>query len=395
MNRKFEPVLDECLDSIQSGASVQACLARYPEHAEDLRPLLSLATAVRAVAHPRPNPSAVHANRQRMLLAVAERDARQPLLAGLFAWPWLRATLVLAVLILVVGFGARGLVAVSAGSLPGDNLYSVKRFAENVRYALTLDPVARQQLEAEFAVEREKEIRAVLDSGRLATLEFRGNLEAIGDGFWGVGRLEVLLTDQTVIVGEPTVGAMVLVQARSTSDGTLLALRLEVQSSPLPATLTATPTPRLSLTPTPTRPTASSTPTQPPTSTPEPTATPSPTHAVTEQPTAIASSTPEAVETQEPESTGEPGSTETEEPEPTREPEPTGTEEPEPTDEPGPTETEEPEPTDEPGPTETEEPEPTDQPAPTGTEEPEPTDEPAPTKTEEPDFLEPNPQYGH
>jgi hypothetical protein len=395
MNRKFETVFNECLDSIQAGESVEACLARYPEHAEALRPLLSLATAVRAVPLPRPNPLAVHASRQRMLRAVSERDARQPLLAGLFAWPWLRATLALAVLILVVGFGSRGLVAVSAGSLPGDNLYPVKRFAENVRYALTLDPVARQQLEAEFAAEREKEVRTVLDSGRLATVEFRGNLEAIGDGLWGVSGLEVILTDQTVIVGQPAVGAMVLVQARSAGDGTLLALRLEVQSLPLPATLTAAPTPRPSLTPTATRSTVTSTPTQPPTRTPAPTATPSPTRTATEEPTAVVSATPEAVETQEPESTDEPESTETEEPEPTREPEPTGTEEPEPTDEPGPTETEEPEPTDEPGPTETEEPEPTDEPAPTGTEEPEPTDEPAPTKTEQPDFLEPNPRYGH
>ena len=227
------------------------------------------------------------------------------MLAGLFKWPWVRATLALAALILVVGFGTGGLAAVSAGSLPGDNLYPVKRFAESVRYALTLDPVARQQLEAEFAAEREKEIRAVLDSGRSATVEFRGNLEAIGDGFWEVAGLEVILTDQTAVVGQPTVGAMVLVQARSAGDGTLLALRLEVQSSPLPATLTATATPRPTLTPTLTSPTASSTP-------------------------------------------HEPESTETEEPEPTRRPEPTGTEAPELTREPEPTETEEPETTHEP-----------------------------------------------
>jgi hypothetical protein len=304
-----------------------------------------------------------------MLRAVAAKNARQPLLAGLVKWPWVRATLALAALILVVGFGARGLVTVSADSLPGDNLYRVKRFAESVRYALTQDPVARQQLEVEFAAEREKEIRAVLDSGRLATVEFRGNLEVIGDGLWQIGGLEVILTDRTVVVGQPAVGAVVLVQARSAGDGTLQALRLEVQSSPLPATLTATATPRPTSTPTPERPTATSTPTRPPTRTPEPAATPSPTpsptHTTTEEPTATASSTPEPVETEEPESTPEPAATETEEPEPTRRPEPTETEEPESTHEPEPTETEEPESTHEPEPTETEEPE-TPEPEPTG-----------------------------
>ncbi len=355
MNRKFETVLDECLDRIQAGATVEACLARFPEHAEALHPLLRMASAVRAVPPPRPDPAAVYAGRQGMLRAVTERNARQPLLAGLFRWPWARAALALAVLFLVVGFGARGLVAVSADSLPGDRFYPVKRFTESVRYALTLDPVARQQLEAEFAAEREEEIRAVLDSGRSATIEFRGNLETIGDGFWAVGGFEVILTDQTVIVGQPAVGAIVLVQARSAGDGTLLALRLEVQSSPLPATLTATATSRPTLTPTPTRPTATSTPTQPPTRTPEPTATPLPTRTPTEEPTAIASSTPPPVETEEPEPTLEPKPTETEEPESTHEPEPTETEEPESTHEPEPTGTEEPEPTHEPEPTDTEE----------------------------------------
>ncbi len=377
MNRKFETVLDECLDRIQAGATVEACLARFPEHAEALRPLLRMASAVRAVPPPRPDPAAVYAGRQGMLRAVTERNARQPLLAGLFRWPWARAALALAVLFLVVGFGARGLAAVSADSLPGDRFYPVKRFAESVRYALTIDQVARQQLEAEFAVEREEEIRAVLDSGRSATIEFRGNLETIGDGFWAVGGFEVILTDQTVIVGQPTVGATVLVQARSAGDGTLLALRLEVQSSPLPAALTATATSRPALTPTPTRPTATSTPTQPPTRTPEPTATPLPTRTPTEEPTAVASSTPPPVETEEPEPTLEPKPTETEEPEPTRRPEPT--------------ETEEPESTHEPEPTETEEPEPTHESEPTGTEEPEPTHEPEPTDTEEADIPVPYP----
>jgi hypothetical protein len=63
MSRRFETVLDECLDRVQAGASIEACLARYPEHAETLRPLLRLAAAVRAVPPPRPNPSAVQASR--------------------------------------------------------------------------------------------------------------------------------------------------------------------------------------------------------------------------------------------------------------------------------------------------------------------------------------------
>ena len=48
----FEECLNDCLDRLQRGESLEACLARYPEHADDLRGLLQAAQVLRASPPP-------------------------------------------------------------------------------------------------------------------------------------------------------------------------------------------------------------------------------------------------------------------------------------------------------------------------------------------------------
>lgn len=393
MSRDFENALDDCLAQLHAGASVEECLVSHPKHAEALRPLLSMASAVQGVSAPRPSSAAFFANQQRMLEAAQAKAAGQQAprpfifgwvvpgwlsLGGLLNRPLIRAAMTMAVLILVMALGTASLVTISADSLPGDSLYSIKRMSENVRLSLTVTASARQQLLAEFAQTRQDEVRAVLDSGRLAVVEFQGLLEEIGDGFWLVGGLRVELDASTIVKGQPAVGAMVLVQASSPGDGTLQALRLEVKDELGLPTATVENTDSPTPSPTPLSPTPTWTATQTPTRTPEPTPTA----------TSTASHTPLPTPTQEPEPTDTPAPTNTREPVPTDTPPPIETNAPAPTDEPGPSETDEPKPTetDEPGPSETDEPEPTetDEPEPE-TDEPESTDEPEPTKTDEPE----------
>ena len=357
------------------------CLARYPEHAEELRPLLSLASAVKAVPTPRPDPAAVRANRQRMLDAVqtaaARRQQRGP---AAFAWVWrlssglqvrplLRAALTLAAAVVLVSLASGALFTSAADSLPGQALYPVKRFGENVRLSLTLHPAARQELQTEYLLERRHEVRQVLDAGQQAVLEFRAELEEIGDDYWIIGGLKVMLDSDTLVEGHVAVGAMVIVRASSSGDGTLRALKLQVLTNPLlltsviPATPTptptVTPTPELHTTPTPT-PTVTPTPSTTPTPTVTPTLSPMPTETSTPLPTATSTPT----HTEEPESTDPPEENETEEPESTDDPDPTHTEEPDSADEREPTETEESDSSDLPDPDDTDEPDCTDQPDP-------------------------------
>ena len=45
----FAEILDECLNDLNRGVSVEACLARHPEHAAALAPLLQTAAGLRNV----------------------------------------------------------------------------------------------------------------------------------------------------------------------------------------------------------------------------------------------------------------------------------------------------------------------------------------------------------
>jgi len=321
MSRKFDSVLDDCMDLLRAGTSVEDCLARYPEQAEELRPLLSLASAVKSIPTPRPDLASVDANRLRMLDAVQNTAAlnrqRGP---TIFGWlgrfagspqsrPLLRGALALAAVLILVSLSATVLFASASHSLPGQTLYPVKRFGENIRLSLTLDAAARQHLRTEFRLERQSEVMLVLESRQQATLEFRSTLDEIGDGYWIVGGLQVLVGDDTAIEGQVLVGATVIVHASSPGDGTLRAIKLQVLAAPMLLTPVATVTPT---------PTPSATPTATPTLTRTPTATAMPTPASTNTATVTATSSPTATAT----------STHTAEPLPTDDLEEDGTEEP-------------------------------------------------------------------
>ena len=353
MSRKFDTALDDCLNLLRTGTSVTDCLARYPEHAEELRPLLSLASGVRAVRTPRPDPGSVQANRQRMMeaaqaAAVRRQQRRLAPLAWIRGRPGgsrirslYRATTTVAAIVVLLSLAVGALFASAANSLPGQALYPVKRFGEDTRLSLTFNSAAQQELRDEYSSERRREIRQVLDTGQRAVVEFRGNLEEIDDNYWIVGGLKVTLYSDTVIEGNAATGAMVIVRASSSGDGSLQALKLQVLTSPLLLTPVVTSTPTPTVTPTvtvrPSRtpmPTATATPY--PSATPRPSATLSPTPTLTSTPsplpteasTAIPTATSAPSDTEEPEPTETPDDDETEEPEDTDDPDPAHTEEP-------------------------------------------------------------------
>ena len=47
MEERFDKVLDECVDRINRGETLDECLAAYPEHAAELKPLLEAAFGIR------------------------------------------------------------------------------------------------------------------------------------------------------------------------------------------------------------------------------------------------------------------------------------------------------------------------------------------------------------
>ena len=108
MSKNMDLLLDECIDRINSGESIQACLAHYPEHAAELEPLLLALSDAGEICSDMPEAEARFKMRQR-LESAATAGERSPhknqRITAIFGWPkvWVTATIV--VVLALVGFG--------------------------------------------------------------------------------------------------------------------------------------------------------------------------------------------------------------------------------------------------------------------------------------------------
>lgn len=242
MSDKDEKLLIECLDALDRGELPEQILARYPQDAARLRPMLQTAVQLRRLSL-QPTRAAQMKSKEAFLASAAAlkaQSAPRPM-------PWWRVRRLLApvlTLVVVALFGL-GLVQASAGTLPGDTLYGVKLLVENARLAISRDPVGTEMLQQQ---ERVQEIRRLLDVGRAADVRFSGLITAVSPNQLIIAGLLTELTPQTVLLGDPAVGLSAEVNGR-TENGRLLAVTILVQGTvpptpaPLPAeTETAVPT---------------------------------------------------------------------------------------------------------------------------------------------------------
>ena len=131
MNDNLYEALEDCLIAIERGADIGVALERFPEMADELRPLLEASIRARSMASTEVPVEAMRRSRAHLLQhAAVMREAQQkPSRPGLFFWR-LGTALAMA---LVVFLSGNGLVRASNGAIPGDNLYPVKRTWEDVR----------------------------------------------------------------------------------------------------------------------------------------------------------------------------------------------------------------------------------------------------------------------
>ena len=64
MANNFDKILDECIDRINRGDSLEACLTDYPEYVEQLEPLLQAMLQTKKAYSFEPSASAKRAGRQ-------------------------------------------------------------------------------------------------------------------------------------------------------------------------------------------------------------------------------------------------------------------------------------------------------------------------------------------
>ncbi len=173
MSKKFDDILNECLNRMAAGEDLEQCLQDYPDLSEELRPLLETALTVKSSANlAQPKQEFRELTRQQFLAEVrAKAEAqRQPKWYSVLEWQhrWAMAT-VAVLLVIFVGGGTT--VAASSNAMPDDLLYPVKLAVEDVRMTFTGSDVKKAELQAEFADRRANEIAKMAEEGKWSKVE--------------------------------------------------------------------------------------------------------------------------------------------------------------------------------------------------------------------------------
>jgi hypothetical protein len=125
-------------------------------------------------------------------------------------------------LALVVG------LILSTQALPGDQLYPLKRYSEQVRRLLAASPSQRLELEQNITIVRKAEIEALAADSRSAEIDFSGGFQQVTeDGDWLVGDITVLVPPDTQTVGQITTGTIVTIFGTLENDGRIVARRVQ------------------------------------------------------------------------------------------------------------------------------------------------------------------------
>jgi hypothetical protein len=217
MNNFYE-ALEYCLQALEDGADLNAVLARYPDLAEELRPILEASIAARNMAVDGPSTEAMRRGRAKLLRRAAElREMRAPAPRRVIPiFQRLSLALTIAAVFLLSG---TGLVRASSTALPGENLYPVKRTWEGMRLWFVFDANLRDALRSEYENERLEEVGELLSEGRHETIQFAGVVMDV-NGVTHVSGIRIVILDTTALpVGGLPNGAAVIVTGRTNAEG--------------------------------------------------------------------------------------------------------------------------------------------------------------------------------
>jgi hypothetical protein len=165
----FELILDNCLNQLASGVStLDECLARYPERAAELRPLLRIAAGFEGARDLRPSPAFKARTRAKLTLHMQALPRRRSVFI-----PFLRVAFAMSALVLI--FLSAG-TALAQRAMPGDLLYDWKLTSEEIWRATASD-----SLEADLflADRRVNEMLSVAGDAPAYNLALQGYLDVL------------------------------------------------------------------------------------------------------------------------------------------------------------------------------------------------------------------------
>jgi hypothetical protein len=158
-------ILDECLAALSRGESLEACLARYPEHAEELRIHLLLAQRLSLTPRHEPRPGSRSAAWQQFRARAEDmRLGRRPRFS--INVGWMRPLAITAAVILAILVAGGGTIYASQDALPDSPLYRVKLATEEARLWFVFDDVREAEMLLDQSNERTDEIMEMVRNGK-------------------------------------------------------------------------------------------------------------------------------------------------------------------------------------------------------------------------------------
>jgi hypothetical protein len=227
MNDIFD-VLETCLREIENGAEMETVLARRPDFAAELRPILMASAMARSLSAPAPSPEAVRRGRAKVLQRAAQMRETKSAPRSRRAIPFFQRLAIALTLTAIFLTSGTGLVSASSSALPGEKLYPVKLTWENVRLFFTFDAEVRESLEHSFENERLHEVSELILEGRHETIRFDGVYMEV-NGVTYVAGIRVVILDASALPPEPLInGVAVAVTGHTNAEGFVEAETIEL-----------------------------------------------------------------------------------------------------------------------------------------------------------------------
>lgn len=180
----FDRILDECIDRITRGETIEACLSDYPERAKQLEPLLQATVQTKATYSFTPETDVKRMARQRFYAAL-ERKRQPSFLSRILARRLVWATLASVLAVLAIGY-----VALRATIFPTEPP-SITILGPNA--------------DGNFAFLVSDEVNAIGDFSNLyVTIDKVGLLKSGDSELWVEFSPEVKEFDLTLLPGEKT-----------------------------------------------------------------------------------------------------------------------------------------------------------------------------------------------
>lgn len=165
MSEAIAEILAECLERMEAGASIESCLADFPEQAAELEPLLQMTRQMKHLAKVGPRPAFARSARldleEQLTIArkvVAFKQSKRHTKQEPKLLPQRRLSMSMLQLIIAAGLALTattgGAAYAANASRPGDFLHGLDLAMENAQLNLAPDVWSKVQLRLEFASER-------------------------------------------------------------------------------------------------------------------------------------------------------------------------------------------------------------------------------------------------